>query len=241
MSFPFHSRPFREIKEKINEGEFKHFNNLLRDQDVSSQNTLMTFVTQKDKEIKAYVKWDQTTNQIYPPVISLVNWDLANIFSEDLKHLPKISAGYCDEEIEGKVLPESLNSIFEEIGSFQTGKHRYFLKTAETINGEQPAFVREWSSKDQQTRLQLWITNANSDGDEQYNTDDGWAILYGSPTTFLTVGIYNAHPFVHTPKWTFDNSDGSTFISLDPCALSFDQIKTKLHELCLEFVFDQGH
>ena len=232
---------FDEIEAMLNQGQIKSFFVRPEDQRSNDPNTRLAFLTQDDRLFLVSVQYDPETNQIFPPMpsivmkgpvdSSLIKWDrvIEQVFTDRADYLPRIPHGYSDTEIIGQVQPTDLNPIFDELRPFIGDRYRYFFQIADTHNGDQPAMVREWSSQDGQTRLQYCLY------------DDGWAVVFGSPTTFLVVGNNGAHPFVVTPGWSFDNSDGSTDDDFDPSEMTLAQIKAKAIQKTREFVFEQQH
>lgn len=249
MSLPLQPlTSYEEIEQLLRDGQIKKFSVDPKLQFPGNSNTYMTFITHSGQRLISKVLYNRQTNEIFPPFEipfeitrgeSLVDWAKArSVFSDKQDYLPKIPRGYSDSDIEGEVGVEELEVIFDEIREFESGQYKYFLQTVETLNGEAPALVRQWTNGKQ--RLQLCITNENPSDYQSYG-DKGWALIYGSPTTFLVIGIFNSHPFVFTPGFTFDNSDGSTDVNFESLSISLDELKDMLVNQTLDFLFDQVH
>lgn len=198
-------------------------------------NIRATFILNSGKTYIVRGMYDAATNEFNLPVErpepppTLLKWDsMDRIFEDTDAYHPRIPEGYSDHEIDGKVNPSSFNPIFAELAAFQPEDYTFELKRIETILSRECALIRKWSSAD--SKLYFYITN------------EDFAIVFGTPTTFLIVKNQHSHPAVLTPQFTFDNSDGSTDIdvTLFP-EFTLIQVKQLLREAALEYVFDQGH
>lgn len=183
-------------------------------------------------------RYDAWIHQIVPiQKKSLINWDTTyTIFNLGFQNIitPDIQNCYVDNEIDGKVSVDSFISIYESIDTFQSRKYHYALRRVPTDIGDQSALVREWIGDD--GCLQLWISNSEPESSTDYNVDISWAIIYGTSEIFLIVGNVNDHPFVMTPEFRFDNSNGSTHEDIDFSSLGIDDIKQLLRMKSLEYV-----
>ena len=243
-----------EITQKLQRGEIQRWfidpNQQVRGDE---PNVRISFITKEGGLYLVRAKYDQRTNQIFPPVEvhpkeipSLIKWENAhtifNVGSQMNTITPKVPKGYSDREIEGKVSRNYYDLIFQSIDGFKFDRYQYYLRVVPTNTGEQSALMRQWSNKD--TRLQFWITTSEPNLTNEVNPyimNSGWAIIYGTPTTFLVVGNNGSHPFVMAPDFTFDNSDGSTDEDVDFPILNFDQVKYLLKSKVIEYVFNQIH
>lgn len=241
-----------EISQKLQRGEIERWS-IDPNQQISNDqsNVRISFFTKDGGLYLVRARYDQVTNQILPPVQipvpiirpSLIKWNETHrIIYDSAKATPPIPNGYSDTEINGRVPQDYFNPIFQSIDSFQSKNYKYYLQTANTHNGEQPALVKEWSN-DSNSRIQLWITNGEPYmiGQHQSISDEGWYIVYGTPDTFLIVGNYGSHPFVVAPAFSFDNSDGSTDEDFDFPSLNLEQVKYILKTKAPEYIFDQTH
>lgn len=165
------------------------------------------------------------------PISSLINWlnthTVFNLSNQENNITPKIPNRYDDENVNEKVPLNYFDSIFHSIDSFQPLEFHNTFKIIPTDMGQEGALVKEWISQD--SKLQFWITN------------DGWAVIYGAPTTFLIIGNFVSHPFVMTPLFSFDNSDGSTNEDIDLPVLNLIQVKYLLKTKVPEYIFNQVH
>lgn len=75
------------------------------------------------------------------------------------------------------------------------------------------------------------------------NDDEGgWAAIYQHKTTdeFMIIGNNCGHPFVVTPLFEFNNSDGSTdWINIED--LNVSEVKKLIEEKAIEYIFNQIH
>ena len=94
--------------------------------------------------------------------------------------------------------------------------------------------IKQWNDKNNCLQL-LIILNE----DDYYDHD--WVIIFGNNDYCLITGIYGCHPFVDTKSFRFGNSDGSTFLDINPNLLNFNQVKEILKSMTIEFIFDQCH
>jgi hypothetical protein len=237
LSLPYFAS-VEEINQKIQQGEIEKWEIDPKLQYLDNPNTRISFFSKDGKLYLVTAQYNPTTNQILPPVPvipkgtlvepQLINWEkTSKIFNDELNITPNIPNGYCDSEIDGKVSPDYFNSIFQAIDSFQPEVYTYKFKQISTRMGKQCALLKQWTNRD--GRIEYWVT------------DDGYAIIFGTPNTFLIVGNFNDHPFVYTPDWTFDNSDGSTGDDVDYPSLNLDQVKHLLKIKAVEYTFDQIH
>lgn len=201
-------------------------------------NVRATFILNSGKTYIVRGMYDATTNEfnlpmervVPEPPPSLLNWgEMDQIFEDTTAYHPRIPEGYADHEIDGQVDPSYFDPIFAELEAFQSEDYSFRLERIETLLGRECALIRAWSNK---AESRLWF----------YITTENFAIAFGTSTTFLIVGNQHSHPFVCTPKFTFDNSDGSTDIdvTLFP-EFTLDQVKQFLREKAIEYIFDQGH
>lgn len=252
--------PYEEIERLLIEKQIIEF---YVEEKRDGGNVYAIFRTTDGRILRAKVTHNAKTNQIYPPTPSidkivtyeqttsrlliqgepalksqksLFDWSKAKyVFSE--KVVPKKARRYCDQEILEVVRLEDLEEVLTEIEEFISEKYVEFLQIAHTDEGNQAASVKEWRSMDRLTRIQLWRTNADPiDGDHNYLSGEGWALIYSSPLTYLIVGSFNAHPFVMTPFWRFDNSDGSS-----GDWPTFENPEPAFRTLTLDFLFNQIH
>ena len=200
-------------------------------------NVQATFVMNSGKTYIVRGFYNPTTNEFNPPVEKpqpepipeLLKWrSMECIFEDTTAYLPPIPEGYSDREIDGQVEVAYFDPIFEELDQFQGRDYTFDLERLQSCVGKKCALIREWSTEGSQ--LQFYITN------------EDFAIAFGTATTFLIVGNNHSHPFVRTPRFTFDNSDGSTDIdvTLFP-EFTLAQVKQLLKEKAIEYIFDQGH
>ena len=179
----------------------------------------------EDTESKYYINWTKT-----PYVF---NDDTKNLFLKgDIKY-------YCDDAIERvsrSKIKKLFDMIFSDMMTFVPIRSSAKTTIAHTPSGDVPSLVRTWKSGSGQT-LQFWYADQIAN---MLCTEQGHAIIYESPKTFLIVGNFGSHPFVYTPEFGFVNSDGSTsgkceFDSTPDSLIKAAQAKA------VEYIFDQIH
>lgn len=248
---------FDEITQKLQRGEIERWFVDPTNQNINDlPNTVISFVTNNGELYLVKAKYDPQINQVYPPVealkrtivepihveiplvplvvptsTSLINWrnthSIFNLGSQSNNITPRIPNQYTDEEINAEISRDYFDSIFQSIDNFAPSDYHYTFRLVPTNLGDESALVKKWSNYGDQ--IQLWIIN------------DGWAIIYGTNNTFLIVGNNNSHPFIMTPNFSFDNTDGSTDENIDFPSLNLDQVKYLVKTKTIEYIFDQIH
>jgi len=204
--------------------------------------TARIFFITKDGELYVVCAiYDYVTNQFLSPLVvpkkeihtksTLIKWEntytIFRLGSQENTITPKIPNTYVDKEINGKVILEDLDYIFQSIDEFKSDVYQYKLMVVPTDMCDESTLFKQWTSGHNQ--LQCWISN------------NGWAIIYGTTNLFIIVGNNESHPFVITPTFSFNNSDGSTSEDIDLPSLNFDQVKYLLKTKTVEYIFNQRH
>lgn len=245
-----------EIQRKIQQGQIQRWFIDPNQQPLNSSNAQISFITNDNRLYIVRARYDPQTNQIFSPVEvprpgewaepPLIRWeDTQTVFSDNPNFTPPIPNHYVDTETRRNVPQNYFDQIFRSIDTFQSERYKYYFRTAETItNGDQCALVKEWKGRNAQ--IQFWLTTSEPEtiGNDTYVSDHGWAIIYGTPTSFLVTGNYGQHPFVLTPTFSFANSDGSTGdndITFDLPSINLDQVKQMLKTKTAEYIFNQRH
>lgn len=274
---------FDEIGQRLQRGEIERWYIDPRVQNpADTPNVNVTFITKTGGIYIVRARFDQRTNQIFPPtpimplgtrippapsvtpvlpqitphlapppveVIpeirppnlspatgpSLIRWENSyKIFVDETNITPMIPNSYEDEEILGHVPQNYFDPIFESIDSFQSQQFQYYLNEVDVEEGRACALLKEWIGNN--ARMQFWITT----GIEL----SAWAIIYGTPNTFLIVKNNGGHASVTAPTFYFYSSEASTFEDIDSRSfdlpsLNLDQVKNLLKTKALQFTFNQ--
>lgn len=157
------------------------------------------------------------------------------LFSYDLKVPNEVN--YTDSEVDGQVTETDLTPLFTELDAFAkdstayTGHHKSEYFQSDTEPEPLHADMRTYETNT--TKLVFIVS-------KQEDSEDHWAFLYESPSQVFVIGNTSSHPFVHTATFSFGNSDGSTYDSVET-ALSLRGIIDFVKKKCVEYLFEQFH
>lgn len=187
---------------------------------------------------------------------SLINWDnTIQIFNDNINDIiGEISDNnYVDREIDTEVKKDYLDDVFKRVDNFKYKKYsKVFTKNEETLVGKKDILTKTWSNKEASIQLLVFLDDELSNydnedycvkdcNDDDYDYDDGYAIIYGDSSTFLIISNYEGHPSVFTPSFTFNNTDGSTFEDNSYFDYNLNELKHFFKQKTLEYLFNQCH
>lgn len=166
--------------------------------------------------------------------MNVVNWDLIENYME--------------------VFPSMNDVIF----AFKVNGNRYCDKeiNEQLPNLSLPNFnVTTWSQNPQVIEFQVpsysgyingiclkWFENPNNRIEFIYLGYDDWIFIIQQDKKFLASAILGCHPAVFTNTFLFANSDGSTFINMNPRDyLNANQLLEYMIKLTHDFLYHQIH